>query len=112
MIQTHPKGTQARILLSSVFGPYAQDDAYGSRAINPMELYHNRFSITSYLARSPSFGSTFPAISSVTSLTEVVTYTREPGPAVSSCSRAVARKPSSMRFFCGVELNWRAPCTQ
>src|ERR1039457_1284731 len=42
MIQTHPKGTQARILLSSVFGPYAQDDAYGSRAINPMELYHNQ----------------------------------------------------------------------
>jgi radical SAM superfamily enzyme YgiQ (UPF0313 family) len=38
----HPKGTVARILLSSVFGPYAQDDAYGSRAINPMELYHNQ----------------------------------------------------------------------
>ena len=36
----HPKGTGARILLSSVFGPYAQDDAYGSRTINPMELYH------------------------------------------------------------------------
>jgi radical SAM superfamily enzyme YgiQ (UPF0313 family) len=31
-----------RILLSSVFGPYAQDDAYGSRVINPMELYHNQ----------------------------------------------------------------------
>ena len=42
MIQPHPKGSQARILLSSVFGPYAQDDAYGSRAINPMELYHNQ----------------------------------------------------------------------
>jgi len=38
----HPKGTQARILLSSVFGPYAQDDEFGSRAINPMELYHNQ----------------------------------------------------------------------
>ena len=38
----HPKGTQARILLSSVFGPYAQDDPYGSRSINPMELYHNQ----------------------------------------------------------------------
>jgi radical SAM superfamily enzyme YgiQ (UPF0313 family) len=25
-----------------VFGPYAQDDDYGSRAINPMELYHNQ----------------------------------------------------------------------
>jgi len=38
----HPKGSQARILLSSVFGPYAQDDEYGSRSINPMELYHNQ----------------------------------------------------------------------
>ena len=37
-----PKGTQARILLSSVFGPYAQDDEFGSRSINPMELYHNQ----------------------------------------------------------------------
>lgn len=39
---THPKGTQARVLLTSVFGPYAQDDEFGSRAINPMELYHNQ----------------------------------------------------------------------
>jgi radical SAM superfamily enzyme YgiQ (UPF0313 family) len=39
---THPKGVNARILLSSVFGPYAQDDEFGSRAINPMELYHNQ----------------------------------------------------------------------
>src|SRR6185369_13433164 len=38
----HPKGTQARVLLSSVFGPYAQDDEFGSRTINPMELYHNQ----------------------------------------------------------------------
>ena len=38
----HPKGSKARILLSSVFGPYAQDDEYGSRSINPMELYHNQ----------------------------------------------------------------------
>jgi radical SAM superfamily enzyme YgiQ (UPF0313 family) len=38
----HPKGTRARVLLTSVFGPYAQDDAYGSRSINPMELYHNQ----------------------------------------------------------------------
>ena len=30
------------MLLSSVFGPYAQDDDFGSRAINPMELYHNQ----------------------------------------------------------------------
>lgn len=41
-MQTHPKGTRARVLLSSVFGPYAQDDQFGSRAINPMELYHNQ----------------------------------------------------------------------
>ena len=27
---------------ASVFGPYAQDDEFGSRAINPMELYHNQ----------------------------------------------------------------------
>ena len=32
----------AKILLTSVFGPYARDDAYGSRKINPMELYHNQ----------------------------------------------------------------------
>jgi len=38
----HPKGTRARVLLTSVFGPYAQDDKFGSRAINPMELYHNQ----------------------------------------------------------------------
>ena len=40
--EKHPKGTQARVLLSSVFGPYAQDDEFGSRSINPMELYHNQ----------------------------------------------------------------------
>jgi len=39
---THPLGSHARVLLSSVFGPYAVDDEYGSRAINPMELYHNQ----------------------------------------------------------------------
>lgn len=38
----HPLGTKARVLLTSVFGPYAQDDEYGSSAINPMELYHNQ----------------------------------------------------------------------
>ncbi len=41
-IIAHPKGTQARVLLSSVFGPYSRDDEFGSRAINPMELYHNQ----------------------------------------------------------------------
>lgn len=39
---THPKGTRARVLLSSVFKPFAQDDEFGSRAINPVELYHNQ----------------------------------------------------------------------
>jgi hypothetical protein len=41
-MQPHPKGVRARVLLSSVFGPYAQDDEFGSRKINPMELYHNQ----------------------------------------------------------------------
>ncbi len=41
-METHPKQSNARVLLSSVFGPYAQDDEFGSRAINPMELYHNQ----------------------------------------------------------------------
>src|SRR5579863_6840064 len=41
-MEIHPKGSSARVLLSSVFGPYAQDDQFGSRSINPMELYHNQ----------------------------------------------------------------------
>jgi radical SAM superfamily enzyme YgiQ (UPF0313 family) len=41
-MKPHPKGRRARVLLTSVFGPYAQDDEFGSRAINPMELYHNQ----------------------------------------------------------------------
>ena len=41
-MDTHPKGSHARVLMSSVFGPYAQDDEFGSRTINPMELYHNQ----------------------------------------------------------------------
>ena len=40
--ERHLKGIRARVLLTSVFGPYAQDDEYGSRTINPMELYHNQ----------------------------------------------------------------------
>ncbi len=39
---THPLGSRARVLLTSVFGPYARDDEYGGRKINPMELYHNQ----------------------------------------------------------------------
>lgn len=38
----HPLASSARVLLSSVFGPYSQDDQYGSRTINPMELYQNQ----------------------------------------------------------------------
>ncbi|MCC7087103.1 MAG: cobalamin-dependent protein [Pirellulales bacterium] len=38
----HPKGRKAKVLLVSVCGPYARDDQLGSRAINPMELYHNQ----------------------------------------------------------------------
>ena len=41
-METHPKKSSARVLLTSVFGPYAQDDEFGSRSINPMELYHNQ----------------------------------------------------------------------
>jgi radical SAM superfamily enzyme YgiQ (UPF0313 family) len=37
ILDSHP-----RILLTSVFGPFARDDEYGSRTINPMELYHNQ----------------------------------------------------------------------
>jgi radical SAM superfamily enzyme YgiQ (UPF0313 family) len=42
----HKLGQKANVLLSSVFGPYAQDDEYGSRKINPMELYHNQVTRT------------------------------------------------------------------
>jgi radical SAM superfamily enzyme YgiQ (UPF0313 family) len=35
-------GSGARVLLSSVFKPFAQDDEFGSRRINPVELYHNQ----------------------------------------------------------------------
>ncbi len=42
----HPAGAHARVLLCSVFGPYGQDDEYGSRRLNPMELYHNQVTRT------------------------------------------------------------------
>jgi radical SAM superfamily enzyme YgiQ (UPF0313 family) len=45
-IVRHPAGSKARVLLSSVFGPYGQDDEYGSRRMNPMELYHNQVTRT------------------------------------------------------------------
>ncbi len=41
-MEAHRKGKRARVLLSSVFGPYARNDEFGSRSINPMELYHNQ----------------------------------------------------------------------
>jgi hypothetical protein len=44
--EKHPKGSQARILLSSAFGPYAQDNQFRSPSINPMELYHNQVTRT------------------------------------------------------------------
>ena len=45
-VPVHPARSQARVLLSSVFGPYGQDDEYGSRRMNPMELYHNQVTRT------------------------------------------------------------------
>ena len=36
------QGARRRVLLTSVFGPFSQDDEFGSRAINPLELYHNQ----------------------------------------------------------------------
>ena len=41
-IPVHPLRIMARVLLVGVFGPYQQDDEYGSRSDNPMELYHNQ----------------------------------------------------------------------
>jgi radical SAM superfamily enzyme YgiQ (UPF0313 family) len=41
----HPARSKARVLLTSVFGPYARDDEF-SRAMNPMELYHNQVTRT------------------------------------------------------------------
>lgn len=37
----HPSRSP-RVLLTSVFRPFACDDEFGSRAINPLELYHNQ----------------------------------------------------------------------
>src|SRR6266540_1495629 len=37
-----PRRIRPRVLLTSVFGPFAEDDEFGSRAINPLELYHNQ----------------------------------------------------------------------
>jgi len=45
-VEVHPAGSRAKVLLTSVFGPYCQDDEYGSRKMNPMELYHNQVTRT------------------------------------------------------------------
>ncbi|MCG3180081.1 MAG: hypothetical protein BIFFINMI_02435 [Phycisphaerae bacterium] len=45
-VPVFPLRSRARVLLSSVFGPYGRDDEHGSRAINPMELYHNQVTRT------------------------------------------------------------------
>ncbi len=37
-----PASRRPRVLLTSVFGPFSADDEFGSRAINPLELYHNQ----------------------------------------------------------------------
>ena len=57
-------------------------------------------------------GSSLPLIASVTSATETVTQTFEPGPFQSSSPRVFARKPSTSRFRSGVELYWSEPTTQ
>jgi radical SAM superfamily enzyme YgiQ (UPF0313 family) len=42
MAETTATTRARRVLLTGVFGPYAQDDEYGSRLLNPMELHHNQ----------------------------------------------------------------------
>jgi hypothetical protein len=54
-------------------------------------LAFTRRSTTSKRFRSVAFGSMFPTISPVTSFTEAVTVTREPGPLQSSSARVFAR---------------------
>ena len=40
--EQHKLKNKAKILFTSVFGPYAVNDEFGSRKNNPMELYHNQ----------------------------------------------------------------------
>jgi len=53
-----------------------------------------------------------PVMVPVTSTTDVVTKTRDPGPFDSSSAGVGAKKPSFSRLRCGVELNCRPPVTQ
>lgn len=48
----HPKGIRAKVLLTSVFGPYAEDNEFGSRTIHPMELYHNQVTLEQGISAS------------------------------------------------------------
>lgn len=52
--------TKPSVLLTSVFGPYAQDDEYGSRKNNPAELFHNQVTreqgVFSFRLFHPSYG--------------------------------------------------------
>jgi hypothetical protein len=41
-MMSNQRRSRPRVLLASVFGPFARDDEFGSRAINPLELYHNQ----------------------------------------------------------------------
>jgi hypothetical protein len=45
-VTRHPKGSRAHVLLTNVFDPYARDDEYDNRALNPIELYHNQITQT------------------------------------------------------------------
>jgi hypothetical protein len=47
----HPLRSQARVLLLGVLSPYAQDDQYGSRLLNPMDLYHNQVTRVQHTVR-------------------------------------------------------------
>ncbi len=40
--EIHPLGSDAKVLLTGIFGPFALDDEYGSRKINPAEFHHNQ----------------------------------------------------------------------
>ena len=40
--EIHPLGSDAKVLLTGIFGPFARDDEYGSRKINPAEFHHNQ----------------------------------------------------------------------
>ncbi len=71
-----------------------------------------RRSIVSYRARSVAAASMPAVMSRVTSTTDVVTNTRDPGPFGNSSASVGAKYPFVSRFRSGVELNCRPPVTQ